>query len=605
MGDGRLTLRDRDPDLPSLMSGPQPSVSPGRITSAALQATLLLLALALPFESVRPIFRVGSLFEVTNLELILGLTALAWAVHSAVTRRRADLRTPLTIPILLFLALAVLSAAGAPSHRSEALKFTTRFLSGAYAFFLVVATITTRERFMRLLAALLAASLLSGLLGIAEAAGLGGWPLFDLFKAGPTRVGGQLRVSASFQYATIAAMYFEMALPLLLGAVIVARRRPVRFALLAATALLIESVVLSLTRAGLIALAAAFLSMAALAWLKPPLRRALVPIGAAFTLMILLVAVLAVKNSTVLTRLQTEDEARWYGASYRVPPQLVLSAGEAVTVPVWVKNTGVLEWQVSGDHAFAFSYQWLSADGKHEVSYPRVETALPRNLASGESVELSATVRSVPQPGTYLLAWGMLQRDIAWFKDRGIEPAYTRVEVTPGARSVQPPEVAVVPRDETVHVNPPVRRFELWSAAVRMVMRHPWLGVGPDNFRHVFGEYAGRSEWNRNIHANNLYLEMFADLGLLGGLAFLAILAIAAGLLVQSWWTTPGDSFAPWTLALVGSLVAFLVHGLLDYFLEFVALYLFFWMLLGLIVSSSRLGRQPAGGGLAAPKTED
>lgn len=571
-----------------------------RVTSVTLEATLLLLALALPFESRYPVLTVGPWFEVTNLEFILGLTVLAWGLHLAQTRQRPNLRTPLTIPILLFLALALVSAVAAPSHRTEAIKFTTRLLGGTYAFFLVVATITTQTRFVRLVGAILTMSVLSAALGLAEAAGAGSAPLFDLFKAGPTRVGGQLRVSASFQYATIASMYFEMATPLMLGAAMVVRRRATRLVLLLGVALLVGVVVLTLTRAGLIALAAALMVMAAMAWFKAGIRWALAPIGATSALLVLFVALLAASNSAFVTRLRTEDEARWYGASYRAPEHLAASAGEVVTVPVWVQNTGEMTWQAAGDHAFVLSYQWLTADGRQEVAYPRLETMLPRDLAPGESAELAAAVRVVPQPGSYLLAWSMLQRDIVWFKDRGIEMAYTRVEASPAGRPKPSSSIRTVLRDETVYVKPPVRRLELWRAAIQMVRRHPLLGVGPDNFRHVFGEYSGRSEWNTRIHANNLYLEMFADLGVLGGAAFLLILALAARILVRAWWAAPAGETphrgvspirAAWLLALAGSFVAFLTHGLLDYFLEFVGLYLFFWMLLGMIVSSSRWGR--------------
>ncbi|MCZ7569716.1 MAG: O-antigen ligase family protein [Ardenticatenaceae bacterium] len=583
----------------------QPLASSDQITAVALETTLLLLAFALPFESRYPILTVGPWFEVTNLELILGLTALAWGLHAAVTRRRPNLKTPLTIPILLFLTLAIVSALAAPSHRGEALKFATRLLSGAYAFFLIVATVTTRERFGRLIAAILVAALLAAVLGLVEAQSGGMAPLLGLFKAGPTRVGGQLRVSASFQYATIASMYFEMATPLLLGAVMVAQRRALRLVLPVGVAMTIWVVILTLTRAGLVALTGTFLVMASMAWLKRPLRRVLAPIGAAFSLMVLLVALLAARNSTFVTRLQTENEAHWYGVSYRAPAQLAASADEVVTVPVQVQNTGAAAWQASGDHAFVLSYQWLSADGTRELKYPRVETVLPRDLAPGESVELAATVRVVPQPGTYLLAWGMLQRGILWFKDRGIAPAYTMVEATPARLPSQPAAIPVVPRDETVYVKPPVGRLELWRAAVEMVARHPLLGVGPDNFRHVFGEYAGQSEWDQRVHANNLYLEMFADLGLLGGVAFLLILAVTARLLLRAWRTAPAHRFAPWSLALAGSLAAFLVHGLLDYFLEFVALYLFFWILLGLVVSFPRWNQAPTGSPLPLPDEQN
>lgn len=559
-----------------------------RGTALAFEAALLVLAFALPFEIIHPLVRVGSWFELTNLELLVGGTAIAWAFRIVATRRRPDLRSPLTILVLAFLLIALVSAVLAPSHRFEALKFTTRFATGIYVFFLIVAAIDSRERFERLIGVILIAGLLSAALGIVEALQGGSGPLFGLFKAGPTRVGGQLRVSATFQYATIASMYFEMVVPLMLGAVLAARRRGVKLLLAAGMVLFIEVVVLTLTRSGLLALGAAFLVVAALAWLKPSQRGATVLALGGLLVMALLLGATAAVNRTVITRLQTENAANWYGATYRVPERLVAEAGELITVPVEVQNTGEADWLAVGDHSYVLSYHWLTADGSQELDFPRVETELPHDVAPGESVQLEATVRVVPDGGNYLLAWGMLQREILWFSQAGIPDAYTWVEVS-SSGGIQATPVPAAPRDQTVYVKPPVRRLELWAAALRMIARHPLLGVGPDNFRHVFGEYAGRSEWDENVHANNMYLEMVATLGLPGGLLFFTILGLAAALLARAWRAAPPGRFLIWLFALAGSLTAFLVHGLLDYFLEFAGLYLFFWMLLGLIVAADRL----------------
>ncbi|HYN87658.1 MAG TPA: O-antigen ligase family protein [Ardenticatenaceae bacterium] len=563
-----------------------------RVSAVALESTVLLLAFALPFEIIHPLLTLGPWLAITNLEIILGLAILAWLLRAAATRR-LDLRTPLTPLSLVFLVVAAVAALLAPSLRPDALKFTLRLAAGSLAFFLVLAVVTTRERFVRVIAALLGGALVSAAFGLFEAFGGASAPIFALFKAGPTRIGGEIRVSASFQYATIASMYFEMVVPLILGAAIAVRRRAAKVALLLATAALIQVVISTLTRSGMGALAATFLGMLSLAWSRPVFRQALLPVGVAAITLVALVGALAARNSTFITRLRTEDEARWYGASYDVPGRLTLTAGEVVTVPVRVENTGVAPWQATGDNPFVLSYHWLSADGQQELDYTRIETGLPRDIAPGESVELGARVDVIARPGQYLLAWGMLQREILWFKDRGVPEAYSRVEVasTEGVPPEAPPEVPVLvaPRDETVYVRPPVRRIELWRTAIQMVRQRPLLGVGPDNYRHVFGEYAGQSEWDRNVHANNMYLEMFAGTGVLGGLAFVSLLLVAGLLALRGWWQAPADAFGLWSLALAGSLVAFLAHGLLDYFLEFTGLLLFFWMLLGLIVGFVRL----------------
>ena len=45
---------------------------------------------------------------------------------------------------------------------------------------------------------------------------------------------------------------------------------------------------------------------------------------------------------------------------------------------------------------------------------------------------------------------------------------------------------------------------------------------------------------------------------------------------------------APWISGLVAALLAFMLHGFLDYFLEFTSIYLLFWTLLALLVAVRR-----------------
>ena len=103
-------------------------------------------------------------------------------------------------------------------------------------------------------------------------------PVLALFKVAPTRVGGELRVSASFQYATIAAMYFEMVAPL---AIILARNRSTAPGATARRArspcVCTASVVLSLTRAGMLTLAVVYAALIVVGCAWAALRGVLAP----------------------------------------------------------------------------------------------------------------------------------------------------------------------------------------------------------------------------------------------------------------------------------------------------------------------------------------
>lgn len=66
-------------------------------------------------------------------------------------------------------------------------------------------------------------------------------------------------------------------------------------------------------------------------------------------------------------------------------------------------------------------------------------------------------------------------------------------------------------------------RMELWKSGLRMIRAHPLLGVGLGNFKVLSSDYGG-PELKKAGMAHNTYIEIAAETGLPGLLAFLAIL---------------------------------------------------------------------------------
>jgi O-antigen ligase len=125
-------------------------------------------------------------------------------------------------------------------------------------------------------------------------------------------------------------------------------------------------------------------------------------------------------------------------------------------------------------------------------------------------------------------------------------------------------------------------RTEFWTAALGMLRDHPWLGVGPDNFRWQFASYSGVPADNLGIHAHDQYLEALANTGVLGlatlgwllvRLVRIAFEGVRASLTTADW---------PWRAALLASLCAWLAHALLDDFERFWPASVAFWLLAGL-----------------------
>jgi O-antigen ligase len=78
-----------------------------------------------------------------------------------------------------------------------------------------------------------------------------------------------------------------------------------------------------------------------------------------------------------------------------------------------------------------------------------------------------------------------------------------------------------------------IDRVYIWQGAWRMFMDHPLLGVGPDAFVRVFEEYRPQAMLDMNrgepiSFAHNLFLGMLSETGILGTLAFLSVLGMAA-----------------------------------------------------------------------------
>jgi O-antigen ligase len=134
--------------------------------------------------------------------------------------------------------------------------------------------------------------------------------------------------------------------------------------------------------------------------------------------------------------------------------------------------------------------------------------------------------------------------------------------------------------DESSSIQP--ARTEFWSVAVDMLRDHPWLGVGPDNFRWEFAEYSGVQADNLGIHAHNQYLETLADTGVLGLASFLWVVVALLRVAVER--VRGATSDWPWRAALLASLSAWLLHALLDDFERFWPASVAFWLIAGLTV---------------------
>ena len=160
-----------------------------------------------------------------------------------------------------------------------------------------------------------------------------------------------------------------------------------------------------------------------------------------------------------------------------------LSPGELQQVPITVTNIGRVTWIPGGEGEFPFhlSYHWLHPEEKKVLVFEGLRTPFPREVRPGEKVQVQAQVLAPPRPGRYRLAWDVVLEGLLWFSTE--EPLEDYSEVLVEGSSVEGELRVIAVPEPRFHLD----RFTLWWAAGQMLLSHPLLGVGPDNFRLLYG----------------------------------------------------------------------------------------------------------------------
>jgi hypothetical protein len=544
------------------------------------------LALAAPFELSQPLVRLPWQ-SISNLETVLFVVFIAWASAVVWSGNWPRYDTPLTWPWALLLGVTVIAASAAPVGRLNALHMAGRAAVAFAVYLLTVRGLTTTERLERALTAVLAAGLVAAVLVILEYLQVG--PILQWLKAfRPYQavVGSQLRAGGPLQYPTIASMYLEIVFAAGLGLLLVAldaSRQARTTSIFVALAVVAAAIVLTFTRAGLLTMATSLAAVGAGRLWRTGADRGVALIGA---LAILVAALFFASRSTesVWLRLTSEGQEDWYRFVLTGPTDLEVATGRISSVPVSVTNTGRLTWDSRTDPPVYLSYHWLDASGDRVVAFDGLRTAFDAPVAPGTTVSLDAHVRGLRQPGRYQLAWDVVQEGFLWFStEAGAPPALVSRAIVSGPiigdRTVLPttplPRRAVRPG-----------RLLLWRAAARMIAAHPLLGVGPDNFRLLYGTYAGLANADPRVHSNDMYIEVIAGCGLLGGLALVWLIWRAARCLAAGLRVAPDRHFTI-TLGIAAAGIAILLHGVVDSFLSFTPTYVLISLTVGFAVASA------------------
>lgn len=125
-------------------------------------------------------------------------------------------------------------------------------------------------------------------------------------------------------------------------------------------------------------------------------------------------------------------------------------------------------------------------------------------------------------------------------------------------------------------------RMALWKSALNMLRHHPLFGGGLGGFQRSLQPYEDPAYHESLIYPHNLVLNFWSETGLLGLAAFVWLLAQMVRVAIRGLRRVDSPWSRAMAVGLLGMVVAFLVHGMVDvpYFKNDQSLA--YWALLGI-----------------------
>ncbi len=96
-----------------------------------------------------------------------------------------------------------------------------------------------------------------------------------------------------------------------------------------------------------------------------------------------------------------------------------IQAGQIVGVPITLTNTGSQTWPHNGSNGVYVTYHWYNSSWQAVEWGIGMWSALPNDVATGQSVSLTAALKAPSPPGTYNLLWDVVQQGVTWFSGAG------------------------------------------------------------------------------------------------------------------------------------------------------------------------------------------
>lgn len=137
-------------------------------------------------------------------------------------------------------------------------------------------------------------------------------------------------------------------------------------------------------------------------------------------------------------------------------------------------------------------------------------------------------------------------------------------------------------------------RFAIYDATANL-MGDYWatgVGLGNDVMKKAFATYPTMFDGNHPIHTHNNYLQMWGELGLAGGLAYLALVLGQLKSGVKAFYAAGNRKVRNILAAAVGAFCGILLVGVAEYTWFYPRNMFFFWFLFGIIAACIKLVKQ-------------
>lgn len=105
-------------------------------------------------------------------------------------------------------------------------------------------------------------------------------------------------------------------------------------------------------------------------------------------------------------------------------------AGVTARARLQLENAGSAPWRSRGKEGLQLSYHWLDPLG-NAIVWDGPRTPLPRVVEPGETVEVAVPVLAPRPPGSYRLAFDLVEELRFWLEELGSTPLEVPVDVAP------------------------------------------------------------------------------------------------------------------------------------------------------------------------------